>query len=120
MRLKPIFYLQGCKYITASRHYLQIHKKGRHGNERPHVCEFCGKGFKLPSALVTHLNIHTNSKIFKCEECDLTFNQKGGLDVSMVISAFMEVYGYTMIWLPFLQGRQFQLKGTFSGQATLP
>ena len=68
--------------MTASSHYLQIHKKGRHGNERPHVCEFCGKGFKLPSALVTHLNIHTNSKIYKCEECDLTFNQKGGLDVS--------------------------------------
>ena len=76
------YFFQGCKYITASGHYLQIHKKGRHGNERPHVCEFCGKGFKLPSALVTHLNIHTNSKIFKCEKCNLTFNQKGGLDVS--------------------------------------
>ncbi|KAL3858307.1 hypothetical protein ACJMK2_012901 [Sinanodonta woodiana] len=72
---------EGCNYVTASKHYLQIHQRGRHGNERPHVCEFCGKGFKLPSALMTHLNIHTKEQVFRCDDCGQSFNQKGGLDV---------------------------------------
>lgn len=72
---------EGCNYVAADRRGLDVHMKSRHGNARPHVCEFCGKAFKLPNILATHLNIHTNSKLWKCEHCAETFNQQSGLQV---------------------------------------
>ncbi|XP_052800911.1 zinc finger and BTB domain-containing protein 24-like isoform X2 [Mya arenaria] len=72
---------EGCNYVAANRHNLETHMKSRHGVARPHICEFCGKGFKLPNILRTHLNIHTGAKLWKCEECGEGFNQQSGLDV---------------------------------------
>ncbi|WAR01449.1 ZBT24-like protein [Mya arenaria] len=70
----------GEKAKPANRHNLETHMKSRHGVARPHICEFCGKGFKLPNILRTHLNIHTGAKLWKCEECGEGFNQQSGLD----------------------------------------
>ncbi|KAL4223183.1 Kelch-like protein 29 [Mactra antiquata] len=72
---------EGCKYVAANRHNLDMHMKSRHGEARPHVCEFCGKAFKLPNILAIHLNIHTGSKIWKCTDCGEQFNQQSGLQI---------------------------------------
>ncbi|KAK3585376.1 hypothetical protein CHS0354_004656 [Potamilus streckersoni] len=73
--------VEGCIYVAANKHNLLTHQKSRHGNERPHTCEFCGKSFKLPNVLATHRNIHTNAKIYQCPDCPETFNQQAGLDI---------------------------------------
>ena len=59
----------------------------RHGTERPHVCEFCGKAFKLQNILTTHLNIHTGARTFTCKQCGEQFNQQAGLDVSLLVNS---------------------------------
>ena len=46
----------------------------RHSNERPHACEWCGKGFLLAHKLAEHRRrVHTGEKPFKCNMCDQRF-----------------------------------------------
>ncbi|KAI0766200.1 hypothetical protein BD413DRAFT_481533 [Trametes elegans] len=48
---------------------------------RRHRCPQCGKGFKRPSSLVTHLNTHTGAKPFPClfGGCPRRFNVKSNM-----------------------------------------
>ncbi|XP_052243020.1 myoneurin-like [Dreissena polymorpha] len=73
--------MEGCTYVASNRHNLKAHMKSRHSEARPHVCEFCGKAFKLANILRTHLNIHSSEKTWQCLLCDEGFNQQSGLDI---------------------------------------
>lgn len=41
-----------------------------------HSCKECGKHFKRKQSLLTHMNIHSNLRPFKCFICGKTFNAK--------------------------------------------
>ncbi|AAS51878.1 ADL042Wp [Eremothecium gossypii ATCC 10895] len=45
------------------------------------VCEICGKDFKRPSALRTHMVVHNNDKPYNCEHrgCQKRFNVKSNM-----------------------------------------
>ena len=45
-------------------------KKSNYGTGK-HVCDECGKGFRVPSKLQVHVDgVHLKLKPYKCEECD--------------------------------------------------
>lgn len=71
-----------------NHHHLHHHHNGHtlsgKGNRsigRSHVCEQCGKQFTRPSALRTHMLVHSGAKPFKCtwDDCNKTFDVKSNL-----------------------------------------
>jgi len=46
------------------------------GDNRPHICTVCNKGFKVNAALKFHMTIHTGEKPFECTYCDKKFRTR--------------------------------------------
>ena len=46
-------------------------------NERPFLCQECGKAYKLRSHLAQHIRYHTGEKPFKCDICGQGFHLSG-------------------------------------------
>jgi KRAB domain-containing zinc finger protein len=51
--------------------------------DRPYVCRYCSKAFRLKHTLVVHTRIHTGEKPFACPLCDYRSSQKISLDCHM-------------------------------------
>ena len=47
-----------------------------HGNNMPHRCTLCGKGFMSRPGLYLHQNAHHGGPKYLCTICSLKFNQK--------------------------------------------
>jgi hypothetical protein len=59
---------------------LKRHKKVHRGEEhKDFVCEVCGKSFAFHNKW-RHIRTHTQTKAFKCPECDKSFNEKDQLN----------------------------------------
>lgn len=55
-----------------------IHER-THTNDRPYVCEECGKKFTTAYVLKNHMVIHTGERNFRCDICDRSFQRKAHL-----------------------------------------
>jgi len=69
-----------CDFRTLTSHVLMEHER-THTDERPEVCQWCGKGFKARKTLRNHERLHTGEKPFKCKFCDSAFVQRTSLNV---------------------------------------
>jgi hypothetical protein len=66
------------KSITSYKHS-NSHRDTFRRREPNHMCEQCGKKFRLLHDLIKHERTHDNNRPYACTHCDKTFTQKGNL-----------------------------------------
>ncbi|XP_038072372.1 zinc finger protein 37 homolog [Patiria miniata] len=47
--------------------------------ERPHICQQCGKSYRNATGLVCHIRTHTGEQPYKCTQCDKSYKEKHSL-----------------------------------------
>lgn len=55
----------------------------KHSDFRPHVCNFCEKGFKDSRVLQDHIRIHTGERPYRCNICDYAGRKRSNLTQHM-------------------------------------
>lgn len=63
-----------CDYITKKKILLNRHLLTQHSNDKPFVCNLCGRAFKMKRALTVHIAQHGSTATFKCPFCERKFN----------------------------------------------
>ncbi|XP_077978665.1 uncharacterized protein LOC144434083 [Glandiceps talaboti] len=76
------FMCELCGKCFKTKAHMGVHKK-YHSDERPHVCTECGKSFREECSLKRHIKIHTNEREYVCKECGKGFNQSSTLRFHM-------------------------------------
>ena len=61
------------------RNHLRVAHSGDRVN-KPYKCDICDLAFNQGSNLNTHYYMHTGEKPYKCNNCDLSFNQTSSLN----------------------------------------
>lgn len=64
-----------CKKLFLTKYSLALHNRAVHSNEKPFLCDYCGKGFKRNDLLRAHTYTHTGEKPYSCANCDKSFKQ---------------------------------------------
>ena len=67
-----------CGKKFTSNSDLKFHIRAVHENQRPHVCDECGKAFKRLTVLNKHQSVHTGEKPYLCKICNKTFTRSNG------------------------------------------
>jgi hypothetical protein len=72
------FECKKCFQKLTGRNALLRHERHVHATDQDHVCEQCGKGFKLRNYLVNHMkSAHTKElPAFRCSFCGKAFHKK--------------------------------------------
>jgi len=47
-----------------------------HRGDKPHVCRYCDKAFRLKPVLIKHVRTHTGEKPYECTVCGKCFRQR--------------------------------------------
>jgi DNA-directed RNA polymerase subunit RPC12/RpoP len=75
--------------VTHVRNYLLLSHFVRHlkihTDDKPYLCDTCGKTFIEKSDLVNHVRVHTGDKPYKCYTCRKSFTTKCNLAKHMKI-----------------------------------
>ena len=58
-------------------HKRLVHKKV----EKKHKCDFCAKTYFYKNELTNHIFVHHDGKRFQCDECDVSFGSRRGLQL---------------------------------------
>ena len=75
---RPLHKCPECPFTTRSALYITRHVL-THRDERPFMCEHCGKSFKADTVLRAHLEMHDDTKQYPCDKCEYVGNSKGAL-----------------------------------------
>ena len=70
---KKVYKCQFCGITTKCPAKLQMHTLQVHSDERPYICDVCGRGFKIPTILKTHTRVHTGKTSYHCKKCEKKF-----------------------------------------------
>ena len=57
-----------CDFVSAYQGNIKVHIR-RHTNEKPFVCDICGREFKQRSACKNHMMTHPEMNGIKCKHC---------------------------------------------------
>ncbi|KAJ8667999.1 hypothetical protein QAD02_009662 [Eretmocerus hayati] len=68
-----------CSDRFKNNRNLNDHMLRKHGGERSHSCDCCGKCFAVKQDLKTHMRVHSNDNLFSCELCHRKFRRKSSL-----------------------------------------
>lgn len=63
-----------CDYVTKKKVLLNRHLVTQHSNQRPFVCDYCGRDFKMKRALTVHIAQHASTTKYQCPFCERSFN----------------------------------------------
>jgi len=78
--------LYKCNYCDFKRlnnsHVVKEHER-IHTDEKPEICQWCGKGFRHKKTLKHHEMLHTGEKPYKCKFCNSAFVQRNSLNVHL-------------------------------------
>ena len=75
-----------CPYKTKNKFYLKRHVE-LHSDDRPFICEICGKASKSEVVLKVHLETHQDSE-YPCSKCDYIGKTR------------MAIYSHRLVHLP--------------------
>ena len=59
---------------TLDNHIKSVHTANE---DKPHICQTCGKGFNYKNTLADHYNVHTGAKPYECKYCPSAFASQG-------------------------------------------
>ena len=65
-------YKYGCGYKAANKNTLCMHAAMKHGGERPHTCQDCGRSFAVQTQLNHHIINHHGEADISCRDPDCT------------------------------------------------
>ncbi|XP_071806934.1 uncharacterized protein [Asterias amurensis] len=66
-----------CEFKTKSKFYIKRHEN-THSDDRPFICEICGKSLKTETVLKIHMETHQDHK-YPCAECDFVAKSRVSL-----------------------------------------
>lgn len=75
-----------CPKMFSKVGVMRIHVSGQHFQEKPFVCDECGRAVKTKAALMEHKLVHTDEAPFECEVCHKRFKNRQRLKVNFIFS----------------------------------
>lgn len=73
---KVIYLCDICGKDLRNKYRLATHIKTKHEKSLSQVCPICGITLYMAGSIQQHINLHSDVRPFKCDQCDSAFKQK--------------------------------------------